>query len=244
MSIENASSKKSFWLRIAEANLLPMLDEMGYNEQWLLKWQKKRFMKAMIMLVLGTLIGSIINTWIMLMGPLLALFVWMIEYRRVTMFYKKFQFDKQLQFNKFTRMLIPLLLEKSATLYSALNKMLKRMDEGHVKSALERLLIGLNDQPNSEEPFRKFAKDASGTDQAMLFMTTLYDYQQSSFDTSIINELGQMSSQQLFEGVRDIVEFKLRKFYMFPTKLTMASFLPIAGYAAAMIIDTISKLSL
>ncbi|CUB18111.1 hypothetical protein BN2127_JRS9_02615 [Bacillus subtilis] len=244
MSAEIAETKNNFWLTIAESNLASMLDEMGYNQDWLISFQKKRLIRAFFVLSLGTVIGALFSVWLMLLGPVLAVFVWMIEYQKILTFYKKNQFEKELQFNKFTRMLIPLLLEKNAKLYVALNKMLKRMEDGQVKQALERLLIGLNDQPNSEEPFQKFAKEASGTDRALLFMTTLFDYQQSSHDTTIISELGQIASKELFEGVRDIVEFKLRKFSMFPTKLTMASFIPVIGYAAAMLFDTISKISI
>lgn len=238
------SKNNNFWLKCAESNLASMLDEMGYTKQWVTGFQKKRFMKAIIALAAGTVVGALFSTWIMLLGPILAVFVWMLEYQRIVNAYKRHQFEKELQFNKFIRMLFPLLLERNATLYGALNKMLKRMDDGLVKRALKRFLIGLSDEPNSEAPFRLFAKEASGTDRAMLIMATLFDYQQSSNDTTIISELGQMSSKQLFEGVREIAEFKLRKFYMFPTKLTMASFVPIVGYAAAIMMDTIAKLSI
>ncbi|MEK4692416.1 hypothetical protein [Bacillus sp. FSL W8-1202] len=243
MSEEVVEVKNNFWLKIAESNLPAMLNEMGYNQEWFIKFQKKRLMLAIIFLGLGIVIGASVNAWIMLLGPILAVSVWLVEYQRVLNAYKRNQFEKQLQFNKFTRLLNPLLREVNSTLYKALNKMLKRMDEGQVKTALKRLLIGLSDEPNSEAPFRQFAKEASGTDQAMLYMTTLFDYQQSSSDPTIINDLADMSSKQLFAGVREIIEFKLRKFAMFPTKLTMASFIPVMGYAAAMLIDTISKVT-
>lgn len=238
------SERKNFWLKIAESNLATILDNMGYNQEWLIRFQKKRLLRAIIAFALGTVVGALISTWIMLIGPVLAVFVWSLEYRRILAAYKKYQYQNELQFNKFSRMLIPFLRETNANLYSALNKMLKRMDESHVKDALKRLLIGMNDQPNSEEPFRTFANEASGTDRAMLFMMTLFDYQQSSYDTSIINELGQMASKQLFDGVREIADYKLRKFSMFPTKITMASFIPIIGYAVANLMDAISKINL
>lgn len=242
-TIEN-EKKLTFWHKIAESNLFSMLLEMGDQESAIIKFQKKRLLKSILALVAGIIAGILYNKFIILLGIGLAVFVWMNEYKRVTRFYKNFLFEKQLVFNKFTRMLIPLLLQKGATLYVVLNKMRDRIEDGYVKEALERFLIALNEKPNSEKPFYQFAVEASGTDQAILFMTTLYDYQQNSYDTSILEELGRMSSQELFEGVDEIINFKLRKFSLFPTKLTMATFLIILGYAVAMIVDTIKGISL
>ena len=70
-----------------------------------------------------------------------------------------------------------------------------------------------------------------------LFMTTLYDYQQNTFDSSIIEELGKMASEQLFNGVDEIIEFKLRKFNMFPTKITMLSLIIVFGYMISTFIN-------
>lgn len=235
--------KTSIWHRLAEHDLFQMLQEMGLDDERFVKFQKRRFFLALL-IFLTFIIGSIfINKWLFIAGVGLGVFVWTSEYKRAVKNYRNFQFEKQLVFSKFMRMLIPYLLQSGATLYSVFNRMLSRLDEGHVKQCLERLLIEMNEQPNSEEPFKKFALDASGTDSAVLFMTTLYDFQQNTFDHSIITELGQMASEELFEGVDDIIAFKLRKFVMYPTKLTMASFLITVGYAAAMLTDIVSSIS-
>ncbi|MDO7204246.1 hypothetical protein Q5M85_08950 [Paraclostridium bifermentans] len=99
----------------------------------------------------------------------------------------------------------------------------------------------MNDDPNSEKPFKEFALKTSGTNESVLFMTTLYDYQQNTDDSSVITELGRMASDQLFNGIDDIIEYKLDKFNMFPTKITMLSIVIIFGYSGAMILSLIKE---
>lgn len=230
-----------FLSKTAEANLFSMLEQLEYN---LIQFQKRRLLKAIFALIMGAIFGSMLTGWALVIGPILALFVWWREYQNVVKTYKQFTYLREIEFNKFSRMLIPLLLEKGATLYSSLNKMVKRIESGHVQDALKKFLIELNKNPDSEEPFEQFAKAASGSEEALLFLMTLYDYRESSFDTTVIEELGRSTSEKLFEGVDDIILFKTRKFSMFPTKLTMVSFIPVIGYAIAMIIDATSKIQL
>lgn len=40
MSEEVVEVKNNFWLKIAESNLPAMLNEMGYNQEWFIKFQK------------------------------------------------------------------------------------------------------------------------------------------------------------------------------------------------------------
>ncbi|MGG3663002.1 hypothetical protein [Bacillus gobiensis] len=235
------TEKQSVWIRMAEHNLYDMCKEMGFTEERFIKYQKKRLFRALLFGFPLIVVAFFFQWWWSLAGISISAFLWWNEYNRAKKFYGKFNFEKQLQFSKFTRMLIPYLLQTNATLYSVFSRMLDRVEEGHVKSSLERLLIEMNEYPNSDEPFVRFAKDASGTDSSILFMTTLYDFQQNTYDHSIIMELGQLSSAQLFEGVDEIISFKLRKFSLYPTKLTMASFVITLGYAICMISEAFSN---
>nr|WP_195366196.1 hypothetical protein [[Eubacterium] tenue] len=220
---------KTIWHKLAEKNLYKMLKELGYNDQMFIKFQQNRVKKCSLFLLAGLLLGFI-KIPLILIGIILALFQWTSIYKKTKGYYNNSMFKKQLTFSKFTRMLIPYLLQSNATLYNVFNKMIYRLEDGYVKSCLENLIIEMNNNPNSEEPFKEFALKASGTDQAVLFMTTLYDYQQNTFDSSVISELGKMASEQLFNGVDEIIDFKLRKFNMFPTKVTMISIIIVFGY--------------
>lgn len=241
MITEPIDVKPSFWIRIAEHNLYDMCKEMGFTEERFIKYQKKRFFRSILFGFPLIIAAFFFQWWWSIAGIAISVFLWWNEYNRAKKFYGNFNFEKQLQFSKFTRMLIPYLLQTNTTLYSVFTRLLDRIEGEHVKKSLERLLIEMNEYPNSEVPFVRFAKDASGTDSSILFMTTLYDFQQNTYDTSIIMELGQLSSVQLFEGVDEIITYKLRKFSMYPTKLTMASFVITLGYAICMISEAFSS---
>jgi hypothetical protein len=240
MSVEQEQANPSMWFRMAEHNLYDMCKEMGFTEERFIKYQKKRFFRSVLFGTPLVAAAFFIQWWWALAGIFISGFLWWNEYNRAKKFYANFNFEKQLQYAKFTRMLIPYLLQTNATLYSVFTRLLERLEESHVKRALERLLIEMNEYPNSDVPFVRFAKDASGTDSSILFMTTLYDFHQNTFDHSIIMELGQLSSDQLFEGVDEIITYKLRKFSLYPTKLTMSSFVVTLGYAICMISEAFS----
>lgn len=240
MSVASIDDKPSLWIRIAEHNLYEMCKLMGFTEDRFIKYQKKRLFRSILFGFPLILAAFFFQWWWAIAGIAISGFMWWNEYNRAKKLYGNFDFEKQLQFSKFTRTLIPYLLQTEATLYSVFTRLLDRLEPSYVKSSLERLLIEMNEYPNSEEPFVRFAKDASGTDGSILFMTTLYDFHQNTFDHSIIMELGKLSSEQLFEGVDEIIAYKLRKFSMFPTKLTMASFVITLGYAVCMISEAFS----
>ncbi|EQK40018.1 hypothetical protein C672_3544 [[Clostridium] bifermentans ATCC 638] len=233
--MEIIEERKTIWHKLAEKDLYKMFKELSYTDEMFIKFQKNRFKKCFLFLLTGLILGFI-DIKLILIGVILALFQWTSLYKKAKSFYNNSIFKKQLTFSKFTRMLIPYLLQSNATLYNVFNKMVDRLEDGHVKDSLKKLIIEMNDNPNSEEPFKEFALSASGTDQAVLFMTTLYDYQQNTFDSSVVTELGKMASEQLFNGVDEIISFKLRKFDMFPTKITMLCLLITMGYLLAILV--------
>jgi len=233
---------RTLCFKFAEENLYKMLREMRYDEAYFIKFQKMRFLKVLVFLLFGVILSIFLHPVAMIAAIALAIYQWWDQYRRVKSKYNNFSFKRQLEFSKFERMLIPYLLQSNTSLYNVFNHMLFRLEDGHVKQCLERLIIEMNDNPNSVEPFKRFAEDASGTNSAVLFMTTLYDYQQNTSDPSVITELGKMASEELFNGVDEIIEFKLRKFDMFPTKLTMISLIIVGGYMVSMFINLFKEI--
>lgn len=228
------NEKNKIWFKLAEHDLYSMIRNMRYDDVAFIKWQKKRFLKCFVLFLIFGVSLVFISPYFIFVGIGIAIYQWMNDYKRIKSTYNNFLFKKNLTFSKFARMLIPYLYRKNATLYSTFNRMLNRLEEGHVKECLQRLIIDMNNNPNSVEPFKKFALDASGTDNSILFMNTLYDYQQHSFDQSIISELGKMASEDLFNGVDEIINYKLKKFDMYPTKLTMINLIIVFGYMIAM----------
>lgn len=222
--------------RLAEKDLRKMLHRMRYSEDKFYEIQKKRVIRGALMLLL-TIFLSLFSWVYGVFGLILTVVQWMSQYRSIKGSYRNFIFKQQLNFSKFARMLIPYLYEDGATLYSVFNRLLNRLEESYVKQCLERLIIDMNNHPNSAIPFKEFGETASGTDEGVLFMHTLHDYQQNSFDRSIIQELGRMASEDLFKGIDEIIAFKLRKFNLFPTKLTMINLIIVMGYMLAVFMD-------
>lgn len=230
-----------FYLLFAEKDLAKMLMEMGYDDSKLLEIQKKRVNRFIIGLIISLCLSYFGLIWLAI-GLGLIIYQWFSQYRSIQIPYRNHKFKKQFSFFKFARTLIPYLYQDNATVYSVLNRMLTRVGDNEIKENLERLIIEMNDNPNSSKPFENFALNASGEDEAVLFMHTLYDYQQHSYDKSIIQELGRMASDDLFKGVDEIIEFKIRKFNMFPTKLTMINILIVLGYLGATFINELQNL--
>lgn len=231
----------SFLLHIAENDLWEMLKEMGYGKSKLLEVQRKRAIKFITFLIISIILSYFNLLWFAI-GIALTIFQWLSQYRTIQRTYKNFVFKKQFSFFKFSRTLIPYLHQENATVYNVLNRMLKRVDNKNLKEGLERFIIEMNDNPNSPKPFENFGIVSSGTDEAILFMHTLFDFQQHSHDKSIIQELGRMASEDLFKGVDEIIEFKLRKFNMYPTKLTMINLIIIVGFMISTVVNELLKL--
>ena len=99
-------------------------------------------------------------------------------------------------------------------------------------------------KPSDIQPFIDYANRSSGTDMSVLFMSTIFDFQQSTFDTSVIDELGKIASEELINGIDEIINFKLRRFVFFPTKIVMTSFVIVIGFAIAVLISNLSQIQL
>ena len=131
---ENVVLHETIWHKLAEKNLYKMLKELRYTDEMFINYQKNRFKKCSVFLIVGVIL-SFIQPYLILAGIALALLQWTNEYKRVKRIYNNSLFQKQLTFSKFTRMLIPYLLQSNSTLYNVFNKMLLRLEEGYVKVA-------------------------------------------------------------------------------------------------------------
>lgn len=223
-------------------DLKEKLLEMGNSEVAIYNFQKKRLYLS-ILSVLSALVLIMIHQQFVGLGAIvLAVFMWFQQERKVKKMYQFFQFKKQLNFSKFMRLMIPYLLQENDSLYSIFNRMYTRIEDQYIKKNLETLMVEMNEYPGVIAPYEQFAQRCSSSETAVLFMTTLFDFQQSSFDSSVIKELGQIASEELFTSIDDIAALKLKRFGMFPTKMTMGSFLITMGFIIGLIIDLITQM--
>ncbi|MEC3299207.1 hypothetical protein P9006_32215, partial [Bacillus thuringiensis] len=173
-------------------------------------------------------------------------FLYRSKYTHVTKVYSAFKFERHLNFSKFTRLLIPYLKEagESVSLYQVFRKILNRMEKPVDKNSLAKLMSEMTDKPDDIQPFTDYAMRSSGSDMSINFMQTVYDFQQNSSDTNVINELGQIASAELQRAIDEIIAFKLRRFNFFPTKMVMSSFILVVGFAAAVLVYHLSSINL
>ncbi|MGQ9024174.1 MULTISPECIES: hypothetical protein [Bacillus] len=244
-------SKKSIWHTFAEPDLYEMVLKMGYTEKHFLSFQRRRFFKSCLITLAAVPPGLLINKLWFLFMIVLFFYVWFTDYKKARKEYQFFLFKKQLVFAKFMRIVLPYLKDRTNNVYSILKNIVRRIDdvvdnkpdELELKKSLEKLLFDIRMYPGSIEPYKRFAIESGGTDSAVSFMTILYDYEQQATDEQVINELGKKASNELFDGIDEIVRIKLNRFAFFPTKITLAQFIIFIGVMSAAIYDLLTNLN-
>lgn len=244
MKVVNEVTKKNKLIRMtAEEGLYSMLKEMGYSQKRIDKIQIRRILQTIAIAIAFLLFGVVFSRWFYIGAIILPLVVYKIKYKKIKSQYTTWKFQRHLQFSKFTRLLIPYLKQSEGqSLYSIFNRILQRMDNKEDKKLLYTLMTEMSTRPNDIQPFINYANKTSGTDMAVLFMSTIFDFKQSTFDISVIDELGKIASEELMNGIDEIIEYKLKRFVFFPTKLVMSCFIIVLGFAASVLVASLSNI--
>jgi len=241
----DTKGKPTIWEKLAEDKLYHQLREMGDSSQNIDKFQRKRVLFSLFIVLLGCVAGMFVHVWLYLAGPMMGSVFYKMQAKKVDSYYRAWKFQRQLNFSKFTRLVIPYLKASGGTaaLYTIFNKILQRTEDESDRRSLYQLMGEMGDNPESLDPFTDFAERSSGTDMSHLFMSTIYDFQQSTFDVSVIDELGRMASEDMMSAIDEIIEMKLRRFVMFPTKVVMSSFILVAGLGVGLMIENFKGLN-
>ena len=236
----------NFWIRSVGDKFHSMLLEMGNSNIAILRWQKSRILKSVVAGLLFLALGYFFYTKLMLLAIVVPFLMYFMQGRSITSGYSRYKFQRHLQFAKFTRLLVPYLKQTSAgvNLYSVFNKIVPRLEHEADKTLLLTLMKEMSDKPNSIVPFTEYAEKTSGSDMSILFMSTIYDLRQGTSDLSVITELGQIASEELMQSIDQIIEYKSRRFLLFPTKITMSTFLIVIGYAVAVLMYNIKDINI
>jgi hypothetical protein len=238
-------TKRSLWEKLAEDKLYHQLREMGDSSQTIDKFQRKRVLISLLIVLIGCAAGRFVHVWLYLAGPMVGAVFYKMQAKKVESYHRAWKFQRQLNFSKFTRLVIPYLKASGGTaaLYTIFNKILQRTEDESDRRSLYQLMGEMGDNPENLDPFTDFAERSSGTDMSHLFMSTIYDFQQSTFDVSVIDELGRMASEDMMSAIDEIIEMKLRRFVMFPTKVVMSSFILVAGLGVGLMIENFKGLN-
>lgn len=236
--------KPSIWEKMAEDQLYAKLRQMGDSTKAIDRFQRNRVMFALVICLFGLLLGKLFHPWLYLVGPVGGVVAYKMKAAHVNNYYKAWKFERQLNFSKFMRLVIPYLKKSNGNtaLYTIFNKILNRTEKEADKRSLYQLMGEMGDNPTDIQPFLDFAERSSGTDMSFLFMSTIFDFQQSTFDVSVIDELGKMASEDMMNAIDEIIAFKLKRFVMFPTKVVMTSFILVAGLGVSMMIYNFHKI--
>lgn len=242
--VDKLETKRKFVRFIAEKDLYPLLREMGNSKKRIDQFQKQRIAQTFFVGVLLLLFALFFSSWFYAIAIIVPIIFYRSKYNRVKSQYTTWKFKRHLQFAKFTRLLIPYLKQSKGqtSLYSIFNKILQRTDDPADKNSLYLLMTEMSNKPNEIQPFIDFANRSSGSDMSVLFMSTIFDYQQNSFDTSIIDELGKIASEELLRSIDEIIDYKLRRFTFFPTKIVMSSFVIVMGFGASIFVANLPNM--
>lgn len=243
--LERLAQNPDFWEKMAEDELYYKLREMGNEEAAIRSYQKNRFFQAIMIASLGLIVAFFAkNLMFAGLGLLLGIVVYMMRISSVRGMHSQWKFEREMAFSRFVRLLIPYLKQSdgNASLYTTFNKMLARLDDETDRNSLYMLMGEMSDRPGDIQPFYDFAERSSGSDMAYLIMSTIYDFQESTTDTTVIDELGQMASEQMMKSIDEIIAFKIRRFGMFPTKVVMSSFILVVGLAVGIVIDAVASM--
>lgn len=232
LSIIQKFKNASIWEKIAEENLYPMLKEMMYPTEWANKFQRNRSLEAVSYFLVLVLFGYFYDPTFYIFAVLISVYTYRSKYKKVTNVYQAWKFNRHLQFTKFIRLLIPYLKKSkgSISLYTIFNRMLIRMEEEADRNSLYLLMSEMGNRPNQIEPFIDYAERSSGTDKSVLFMSTIFDFQQNPFNADVIDGLGRDSSEELLKSIDEIIHLKLKKFQNIPMKIVMTAFFLFVGF--------------
>ncbi|WP_382920373.1 hypothetical protein [Streptomyces sp. NPDC057062] len=245
MKVSNNTSKRNKIYRlIAERDLYHILLEIVNTQKRIDQFQKSRIKQSFLVMIVFFVCGLLFSKWFYLGSLIGTVLFYKWKHKKVRSEYSLWKFRRHLQFSKFSRLLIPYLKQSKGqvSLYSIFNKILPRLDDEQDRSSLYKLMSEMSSKPNDIQPFIDYANRSSGTDMSVLFMSTIFDFQQSTFDTSVIDELGKIASEELINGIDEIIAFKLRRFVFFPTKIVMSSFVIVLGFAIAVLIYNLSDI--
>lgn len=237
-------NKKPFLL---EANLYSKMLEMNEKGSVIHKWQTRRLLSVALILIIGTVLSilSPANVSIILGFTIAsAVLIFFNSRKSIENLYSNYRFQRQLEFSKFCRLIIPYLStsDNQVSMYGVFDKIVNRMRYDDDKKNLKILMKQMSDEPENITPFIEFGRKMSDTDFSAIFMTTIFDIKDGCNDPQIITRLGELASKEILEKIQDIKNKKLSRFTFFTTKIAFSCFLIIFGFGIAYLFATFSQM--
>lgn len=217
-----------------------MMIEQGKDDYEISRWQRSRILKsiaiALVLFLMGVFMPSMKKVyWIMAVA--LAPYMYYSGSKAIRAGYDVYLFRRRLAYLKFVRLLTPALerVARGASLSAELRSVTQHMKSKRDRKLVELLQIEISKNPNSDEPFEKFANSFSRGPDSMIYMHAVADLQRGGTDDTVVKTLAKQANRKLIEQIKEIRQFKLRKFNMFGNVMTMTSFLLVLGMTIALL---------
>lgn len=234
----------NIWLRALPDKYFRLLRKMNESNLSITKWVKKTGTTMLVMVIFMIALGALVNKLFYLAVIAFPIYMYYSKLKFIKTSYAQWQFERRVNFSKFVRLIIPYLKETEhhTSLNHILNRVSPRVDSEQDRALLDTLRQDIITYPGQIEPFLAYANKAAGTNQATLFMSTLFDIQQGASDMRVVDELGKDSAEQLLKSIDEIIKVKIHKFAFFSTKLTMLNMILIIGFAVSYLLYSIQAI--
>ena len=115
---------------------------------------------------------------------------------------------------------------ENATLVSEMSEVERRITYEAI-ARIEKLMFNIRSNKDNVEDFLDFARESSNTEMSVSFMESLYYYTQSTKDTNVIVELANISGQEMFSMVDEIIDLKMKRIENIPMTVVMLMLIPL-----------------
>lgn len=222
-------------LKTMESDLLEKSMFVGYSAAETISFQFRRIFMGIFYVGLAAFLG-LNQLWTAMAAFLVMAFItYKSKYYRIDSEYKNNRYNQQISFSMFAR-LIDTYLGSGKSQYSIFSRIMDRLRTDKSKASLAKLLSRLQDNSDDKSAYQEFAKEMSGTNNAMSFMMSLYYSQYSPNDQTVIKELSQMAIKEVFEAIAEIVDIKSNQVEKFGRFFLMVSFILLLGILLAIAI--------
>lgn len=214
-------------MKFAEDVYIDILKQMGATDQEIKKRMKKRLILAFLMLIIFTILAFAIKKMFFIVFVIVVpILMFKNDVSVLKKEFDRFNLERELAFGKFMQLIVPYLkMERGKdTLYMIFSKLNTRVHPS-LQNPLFTLMNEMVSRPGDINPFIDFAKKCSNNDAYINFMMALYDFQNSTTDVSVIEELSETANNELLKRVNDVIRIKHNKVAKFP--MTMAISLAI-----------------
>ncbi|WP_166082294.1 hypothetical protein [Erysipelothrix anatis] len=236
---------KNIWIKILPKKTVIQYREMGFTYKEISKKASKLFFLMFLSVTLAIVMAYRVKPMVMALIPIIAGVV-LIQTTifTVNLDYKEFNQKRHFEFLYFFQLLVPHLLQATASsvgLYTVLGKMEERMsvedndgNGGILKAGVNRLMIDITNKPKDIEAFKEFARVCSGSDLSEDVAVALYDWQQNSSEPRQLELLKDSINRALDKRVEETMERKMKRFKFYSDRVLLT--VVLAGCTILMVV--------